>query len=75
MHKKYSKSHIKGAKTCKNGKMHEFSSLYSAQTQQNFALSHDRVTVTFRNSGCFRDILLPLSTTPPSVELCLSGKV
>ena len=23
-----------------------------AQTQQNFARSHDRETVTFRNSGC-----------------------
>ena len=57
MHKKYSKSHIKGAKTCKNGKkcmsflVWVYTSQYFAQTQQNFAQSHDRVTVTFRNSA------------------------
>ena len=54
MHKKCLKSHIKGAKTCK--KCISFlvwvhTSQDFAQTQQNVARSHDRLTVTFRNSA------------------------
>ena len=48
-------SHIKGAKTCKNGKMKEFSSLgvhisrFCANSAKFCAVA-DRVTVTLRNS-------------------------
>ena len=57
MHKKYSTSHIKIAKNmykwykCMSFLVWVYTSQDFAQTQQNFARSHDRVTVTFRNSA------------------------